>query len=739
MRPRRGVRAVDNILRLARADFKRLSANVMSIIIAVGLVVVPSLFAWYNIIACWNVFDNTGNLTVAVANTDEGYKSDLVPIRVNVGDQVVSALRANDQIDWVFTDEEDAIDGARSGRYYAAVVIPPSFSRDMLTFYTADAQHADIVYYTNEKKSAIAPKITDKGADSVSYQINAVFAETLSEVSLSLAEAVSSFADSEDWDGRIAEVADHVRDMAGAVDDTASVLSLYSSLAQACQSLADDSAALAQKAASTVDGTLDAATSQAGAVPATVDALKGSAAQLSDALEQSAAGFDDVEEKVDALFATASEDVDAAAADLREHAETLDSHASLYRQAADALAGLAGRVPEALRPNLEAFASQVGAVADMSASMAESLRGAADKLESGDANIAEERDQARACAAAAREQIRSMRDDYAANVAPGLEVLAADAGEAAERMGAIVDDLRGTGDELAGAADSASEAMDSTSEKIAEVATKLSAAAEDLRTMAAGIDEALASGDREALRAVLGSDVDVLSRALAMPVGLERIAVFPVENFGSAMAPLYTTLALFIGSLLILVVVRPKVSSAETRAAGLKDAKPRQLFLGRFAVMGALSLAQTTVMGLGNWLFLGVQVAEPVLFMICFWGAGLVFTFLIYALVAAFANLGKAIAVLLLIVQVTGCGGSFPLQLLPGFIQAISPWLPATHVVNAMRAAMMGPYGNDFWVQMGELALFLVPAALLGLVLRKPLEKFMEWYVEQVESSKLVG
>ncbi len=619
------------------------------------------------------------------------------------------------------------------------MVIPKDFSRDMLTFYSKDMEHADIIYYTNEKKSAIAPKITDKGADSVSYQINAVFAETLSEVSLSLAEALSSYAEDSDWDGRIALLADHVRDMASSVEEATSVLGLYSSLAQACQSLAGDSAALAQKAASTVDGTLDAAASQAGAVPATVDALKGSAAQLSDALEQSAAGFDDVEEKVDALFATASEDVDAAAADLREHAETLDSYASLYRQAADALAGLAGRVPEALRPNLEAFASQVGAVADMSASMAESLRGAADKLESGDANIAEERDQARADAAAAREQIQSMRDDYAANVAPGLEELAAGAGEAAERMGAIVDDLRGTGDELAGAADSASEAMGSTSEKIAEVATKLSAAAEDLRTMAAGIDEALASGDREALRAVLGSDVDVLSRALAMPVGLERIAVFPVENFGSAMAPLYTTLALFIGSLLILVVVRPKVSSAEARTAGLKDAKPRQLFLGRFAVMGGISLAQTTVMGLGNWLFLGVQVAEPVLFMICFWGAGLVFTFLIYALVAAFANLGKAIAVLLLIVQVTGCGGSFPLQLLPGFIQAISPWLPATHVVNAMRAAMMGPYGNDFWVQMGELALFLVPAALLGLVLRKPLEKFMEWYVEQVESSKLVG
>ena len=124
MRPRRGVRAVDNILRIARADFKRLSANVMSIIIAVGLVVVPSLFAWYNIIACWNVFDNTGSLTVAVANTDEGYKSDLVPIRVNVGDQVVSALRANDQIDavaraWV-TEDAVSVEVAGADGFEAA-------------------------------------------------------------------------------------------------------------------------------------------------------------------------------------------------------------------------------------------------------------------------------------------------------------------------------------------------------------------------------------------------------------------------------------------------------------------------------------------------------------------------------------------------------------------------------------------------------------------------------------------
>ena len=247
------------------------------------------------------------------------------------------------------------------------------------------------------------------------------------------------------------------------------------------------------------------------------------------------------------------------------------------------------------------------------------------------------------------------------------------------------------------------------------------------------------TGDIELLRSVLSGDVQSLAHALAAPVGIERTAVFPVENFGSAMAPLYTTLALFIGALLIMVVVKPYMSARKQKAAGLVNAKPRQLFLGRFGVVAFLSLCQTTIMGLGNMFFLGVQVVHPLLFMVCFWAAGLVFAFIIYALVVSFANLGKAIAVLMLIIQVTGCGGSFPLQILPDFVQRLSPWLPATHVVNAMRAAMFGVYGNDFWVSIGYLALFIWPAALLGLVLRKPLAGFMHWYVEKVESTKLIG
>lgn len=726
-----------NIVRLVRDDCRRLFANVVSVIITAGLVVMPSLFAWYNVIACWDVFDNTGNLTVAVANTDEGYKSDLVPLRVNVGEQVVSALRANDQIDWLVTSEEDAVDGARSGRYYAAVVIPAEFSRDMLTFYADDSEHAKIVYFANEKKSAIAPKITDRGADTVSYQVNEVFAETLSEVALGVAESFSRFAEEEDLDGRVADLSAHVRALADSAERAASVLGLYGSLAQTARELVDDSAALAASARAGLDETGAAAGQGVSAARSAADSLRSSSGALSDALAASAQAFDVAVGSVDGVFDAMSGATAASASHLRDRATALDGQVAAYRSLAAQLRAMAAAAPSDQRGALEAAAAGMDAVADLSQAMQENLRSAADKMEAGDAAAQADREAARQQAAEARERIDGLKADFDEHLGPELAQLAADSATLADGLEDALGQLDAAGGDLASSTGSAGESLDAATAKIDGAAAGLREAAADLRDMADAVDAAIAAGDPQALRDVLNADAQTLSRALAAPVAVDRVAVFPAENFGSAMAPLYTTLALFIGSLLILVVVKPTVPERER--ARLRNPKPRELFLGRFGVMALLSLAQTTLMGLGNLFFLQVQAVHPWLLMLCFWTAGLVFTFLIYALVAAFANLGKAVAVLLLIVQVTGCGGSFPLQLLPGFVQALSPWLPATHVVNAMRAAMMGTYGADYWVQMGQLLLFLIPAALIGLVLRKPLAKFMAWYVEQVESSKLVG
>ena len=175
----RQARTMNTMWKLFTGDIKRLTSNVVSIIIVIGLVMIPGLFTWFNVAACWDPFSNMKNLKFAVANVDEGYRSDLIPVKVTVGDQVVNALRANSQLDWTITSKADAVEGARSGKYYAAIVIPKSFSKDMMTFFSDDVQHAELTYYRNEKKNALAPNLLNEGTDEVAAEINTTFAKTI--------------------------------------------------------------------------------------------------------------------------------------------------------------------------------------------------------------------------------------------------------------------------------------------------------------------------------------------------------------------------------------------------------------------------------------------------------------------------------------------------------------------------------------------------------------------------------
>lgn len=189
---------MSGIWQLFRSDLKRATSNVMAIIVLCGLIVIPSAFTWFNVIGSWEPFDNTKNLKVAVASVDEGYTSPLFPLHVNVGSLVESALRANDQLDWVITTKKDAIAGTESGEYYAAMVLPADFSQRMLTFYTAGSQRTQIDYYTNDMSNPLAPLITSEGADDLSAKINSEFTEELSNVALTLVSSlVSSLTDSE--------------------------------------------------------------------------------------------------------------------------------------------------------------------------------------------------------------------------------------------------------------------------------------------------------------------------------------------------------------------------------------------------------------------------------------------------------------------------------------------------------------------------------------------------------------
>ena len=726
-----------NIWRIFKTDLKHLFNNSITVIIVIGLVFLPSIFTWYNVIACWDAFGNTGNLTVAVANSDEGYESDLVPLEINVGDQVVGQLRANNQLNWTFTDEDDALDGVRAGRYYAAVVIPKSFSSDMMTFYSDEVDHAQIVYYANEKKNAIAPKVTDQGADQVSTQVNEVFTETLSDVALSIVSALSKYSQDADLSGVVGTLADHVDSMAGQMTSASSVLGMYSQLIDSSKSLISNSGDLLSQAKGEAGKVGDIARDGGDAASGIASALDSSIDSLSQAIGASAEGYLGISAQISDVYDNVGELSGDTASHLRSRAAVVETEVSDLQSIERALEDLKGSVDSSYVPLIDVLLSQMDESIDLLDKLSSSLYSAADSVEKGYGDAVAQRTEIQNLADKAAQSLSSVKADYDENILPGLNKLSASVSSAVSTLKDGASKLDDASADLAGDADSVAGKLDSAKGKLADAQAELSQTAGKLTGLSSNLRAALSSGDVEKLREAIGSDPAALASAVASPVALDRHEVFPANNFGSQMAPLYTSLAIWIGALLLLVAIKPRVS--DKQLATLDNPKPRELYLGRYCVIGFLSLLQTTVVGLGNMLFLGVQVTDPVLFMVCFWVSGLVDSLMIYTFVVSFANLGKAIAVIILILQVTGGGGAYPLQLLPDFFQVISVFLPATHTIDMMRAAMFGVYNGDFFMHLGYLLLFVPPTLLLGLVLRKPTEKLIIWFVEKVEESKMMA
>lgn len=723
------------ILRIFKHDIKQIFSNVVTVIIVLGLVLLPSIFSWYNVLACWDVFNNTDNLKVAVANSDEGYQSDLVPLKINLGDQVQNALLEDKEMEWVFTSEEDAIEGARSGEYYAAVVIPQSFSKDMMTFYSPEVEHASILYYTNEKKNVVAPKLTERGADDVANKINTIFVEKVSEVGLNVASSLVDYTDNKQFVNQITQLSDNIATLSGRMAQASEVVSGYSSLLSASESLIASSADLLGETSDSAQQVLDTTNNAKQSINSLTDAMAVSTDALHSALEKSTDSFEGVSESIDTAFTSSGTAATTTASSLDTQAEAVRNQAVSMRAMADSLERCS--VPPEFEGTLDAFVSQVRASADTQDQLAQSLTAAADSIRTQNDEAQAHHAEVKDLAEQAKGSIEDLSQDYNNTIKPELEKLQTQVEKSstllfdnASQLSSVTEDINGSSGSLIDTLAVAQNNLDSSAQSLKE-------SSEYLAQLSSNIKTAVTSEDWQGLKQIFQTDPHELAPSLASPVQIERTALYPASNFGSQMAPLYTMLGLWIGSLLLLVAVKVKVSSRTLAEVGYP--KLHQVFWGRFLIFACLSFVQSSILALGNLLFLQVQATEPLLFLVCYWVSGLVFTFIIYTLVVSFANLGKALAVFLLIIQVSAGGGSYPLPMLPDFVQALSPFLPLTHAINALRAAMMGLYQMDFWVEIGLLLVFVVPFMLLGLLLRKPLMNLLNWYVRKTEESKLIS
>ncbi|MDT2757405.1 YhgE/Pip domain-containing protein [Enterococcus asini] len=189
------MKKIKHVFELYKLDWKRIAKSPVAVFLIVALMILPSLYAWFNIKALWDPYGNTGELPIAVYSNDVG--ASFQDKELNIGDQVLDTLKDNKQLGWRFVDsKKDLVTGVRSGKYYAGIYLPKNFSDDLLSFMSGTIQKPKIEYYINEKINAIAPKITDKGASSLQEQITENFIKTASSTVIKVMNEVGYNIDS---------------------------------------------------------------------------------------------------------------------------------------------------------------------------------------------------------------------------------------------------------------------------------------------------------------------------------------------------------------------------------------------------------------------------------------------------------------------------------------------------------------------------------------------------------------
>ncbi|MDD6785676.1 MAG: YhgE/Pip domain-containing protein [Eggerthellales bacterium] len=625
-----------NVLAVLKRDFIRLVKAPAALVVVVALLILPSLYTWYNVLGFWNPYDNTGNMRVAVVNEDQGGSHELTG-QLNVGDKIIEALGENHQLNWQFEDRDTAMRELESGKNYAVFVIPGNFTGNLLTLLSGNFQQPNIQYYVNMKTGPVAPKITDAGSTALEETVNSTFIATVSDVAF---EALSA-----------------------AIEDAEDAVSQGSSRASAEVEGAIGLISQVRSELGSVDGALAYAQTQRGAALAALDEARS-------ALSDVEGDLGDVSAKVQAVQQAL---IDATP-------EAMDA----VQRALTALYALEG-------------SAQAGGYEDQ-------LHAAIEALET--------------CS----QVFFGTMMPAVTNGLGSLSATSAQLQAAASQQQAVIDQAQTVLEQLDGALSTARQAVGQTDGLLATAVADLRSLQVSLTSLASSsaLSSLVESGtlDSQAIADFMGSPTTVVTEKLFEP-----------NVYGSAMAPLFMNLTFWIGAFMLLVIMRQEVD-----AEGIKNLKVSQRYLARFIMFSLFAIIQACVCCAGL-LWLGVEVASPVALFVAASVASLAYLSIIYALSVLFQHIGKGLCIILVFMQIPSATGLYPIEMMAGFYQAISPFFPFTYGISALREAICGFYGSTFVKDLCVLAVFFVTFLALGVFLRPYLANVNRTFAMQLEAS----
>lgn len=678
-----------NILGVFKYDIKTLSRHFFAMAVAVAICLLPSLYAWLNIYSNWDPYGNTGNVSIALASMDKGYVTEKGEV-VNKGQEVLDDLRESTAINWVFLDsEEEAVNGVYSGKYYAAVVIDEDFSYNMFNMLTEWTGKPSITYYENAKKNAVATKITDTAAGNVKASINEAYLEVVISTVMESANRIADDITGDDPAGSLRSILEQ------------SIVTL-----NACNRMMDSfGAAVAGTNLPQVD------TQRLDEIIMTINEKLPDGSTLRQTVAEVSMKINENAEKVEnALRVLENATVDTSGVAAAN--QVVAGRAASYEEIAKLLEEMAADAPTSdTRAYIESMASVARETSGWLYKLSETeiadtaINGAVDSLKT---------------LVKLNQSFIPCLDDISIQVESTF-LSVADMLDDAKIM---LNDVHQLKQAAANVKAAGADTLSILKPAGTRVASSLADALHKLETL---------NGEDylKALLEILGGSPILYGEYFAQVVQTTVTPVYPIANYGSAMAPFYTVLSIWVGGVMLGAIFK-----AHARHDGLVDPKPHELYFGRYLLFFFLSQIQTAIIITGDLFLLKIQCLHPGLLYLCGAVTSFTFSLLIYSLAVSFGDVGKAIVVVVMVLQIAGSSGTFPIELLPEIFQKIYRFFPFPYAIDAMRECICGVYGSTYVVKLGQLLIFAVVALGIGLFARRPfigVNEFMEERLEETE------
>lgn len=716
------------IIRIFTNDLQTVYKNIIAFIVVIGITILPALYSWFNIASNWDPYSATAGIPFAVCNLDEGYT--VQGLTVDAGQQIIDQLKGNPKMGWDFVSEKEAVDGVTSGKYYAAVVIPAKFSENLCSLTTGEFVESELDYYVNEKKNAIAPKITNAGITTIEQEVKSAYVSTVTNVLATMLNLTAAEI-GDQKDTAIDSLTESLTDVTNDIDSFNAGVGVFITSLKMLKNVLVSSEELLPEIGTTLSQSGQVAVD----VQSAINTTRSASAKVTEALAHItdilAALHLNVNERLTVAFETLKTDSEAAARQITDLTSVTQKTILLT----DYLRTTLKNIATTFQLDLSALTSLLDASIQRQQTLNDNLLAAASAIRSTGALPSAMMSTLQSAAAACAQDAEAIRSGF--REAHSLIDTAVD--KAYDMLVSATDILQTVGGNMPKVQETLDNTADSLDEMILtfqNVQTMMTQSKGKLTRLIERVDTLKGETALTELLMAVIHDPAALSQFFSQPVTTVTHSIHGVENYGSGMAPFYTSLGIWVGGIVLIAIVR--VELTEKQYQKLKRPGKTQQYFGRYLIFFLLGQIQALIVSLGDIYFLGIQCNSPALFVLGCMISAFVYTLIIYSLTITFNVIGKALAVIILVLQVAGSGGTFPLEVLPQPFQSIAPFLPFRYGNDILREAVAGPDMANYWQNVLLLLVFVPFALVLGLVLRRPCVKLMHFLDKRIHQSELI-